>query len=93
MITKNVMSEELAGYIIPVRKDYITFIVLDQNINFISDECYFGLNTVAEIDDEYYYLGKVSPNISMAILAWQEANNREFTNEELRQVLTDNNVL
>ena len=93
MIMKNVISEEPTGYIVPVRKDYITFTVLDQEVNFISDECHFGRNTVAEIDDEYYYLGKQLPNISMAILAWQEANSRELTEQELRQVLTDNNVL
>jgi hypothetical protein len=93
MITKNVISKEPTGYIFPVRKDYITFLVLDQEINFISDQCYFGLNTVAEVNDKFYYLGSQLPNISTAIMVWQDINNKELTNEELRQVMTNGHIL
>lgn len=93
MITKNVISKSTAGYIVPVRKDYITFFVLGQEINLISDECYFGRNTVAEINNLYYYLGNEQATISAAILAWQISNNRELLDGELRQVMIDNHIL
>jgi hypothetical protein len=75
-----------------VYKDYSTFIVLGQEVNIISDETDYGRNTVAEMSDNYWYLGNEYPCVAAAILAWQEMNARELTSEELRQVLVDNQL-
>ena len=74
-------------------KDYVTFVVMGEKINLISDELDSGLNTVAEINNKYHYLGHEFPTISSAIFAWQETNGRDLTNEELRQVMIDNNLI
>ena len=74
-------------------KDYITFTIMDQKIHLISDECYFGRNTVAEINFQYYYLGGEIPNIAAAIFIWQEINKKELDTQELRQVMIVNKIL
>lgn len=76
-----------------VYKDYVTFVVLGQEINLISDELDTGRNTVAEINEKYYYLGNEYPNVSAAIFAWQDAFERELSGDELRQTLIDNKLL
>ena len=76
-----------------VYKNYVSFIVLGETINLISDETSHGLNTVAEMNDHYHYLGEEYPSIASAIFAWQEVNGRDLTNEELRQVMVDNHLI
>jgi len=76
-----------------VYKDYITFQVLGQEINLISSETEYGRNTVAEMPNQYHYLGDEVPNIAAAIFAWQEVNGRDLTEEELRQVMVDNGLI
>lgn len=76
-----------------VYNDYVTFKVLDKEVNLITDELYFGRNTVAEVDGKIHYLGNEIANVAAAIFAWQESNGRDLSNEELRQVLFDNNLL
>jgi hypothetical protein len=76
-----------------VYKNYVTFNVLGLEINLISDETEHCLNTVAEINNKYHYLGSEHPTISGAIFAWQETNGRDLTSEELHQVMVDNNLL
>lgn len=70
----------------------ITFKILDKEINLYSEELYFGLNTVAEIDNQFYYLGHDNCNIESAIFAWQEINNRHLTSEELLQTMQFNKL-
>jgi hypothetical protein len=93
MLTKSLVFEPSGGYIVPVRKDYITFIMLGQEVNLISNESVYGLSTVAEINNQYHYLGSEPDTIGSAICAWQDINNREFTAQELRQVMIDNHIL
>lgn len=69
------------------------FEVLGMEINLISDETCYGLNTVAEVNDQLHYLGSEHSSISTAIFLWQELNGRELTNEELRQTLEENQIL
>lgn len=75
-----------------IRNDCKTFVVMGQEIYLYSEELASGINTVAEINGYYHHLGNEYPTISSAIFAWQEANNRDLTNEELRQVMLDNNL-
>ena len=72
--------------------DCKTFKILEQDIDLISDLTAYGRNTVAKIDDCYYYTGDEFPGIAAAIFAWQEVNGRELTNEELKQVMVDNHL-
>lgn len=74
-------------------KSYVTFTVMGQVINLISDELDLGRNTIAEINDNYHYMGDEYPTVSTAIFAWQEVNGRDLTNEELSQVLKDNQLI
>lgn len=76
-----------------VYKDHITFTIMEKEINLISDETVYGRNTVAEIDDQYYYLNDEFPSIATAIFAWQEVNGRDLTSDELHQVMIDNHLI
>jgi hypothetical protein len=73
--------------------DYVTFLVMGQEVNLISDELDFGRNTVAEINNRIHYMGAESPSITTAIFAWQEVNGKELTDEEFKQVLLDNQLI
>lgn len=74
-------------------RDCATFKVMNKEINIYSEDLENTRNTIAEIDDIIHYLGNEPPNVASAIFAWQEVNGRDLTNEELRQVLVDNNLL
>jgi hypothetical protein len=76
-----------------VYKDYTIYDVLGQKVNLISDEMGNGQNTVAEIDDVYYYLGNETPNVLAAVLAWQEYTGKDLTEDELNQVMITNNLI
>lgn len=76
-----------------VYSGYVSFTVLGKRINIISDELQLNRNTVAEVDGKYHYLGSESPSVSAAILAWQDLNDRDLTNEEIKQVMIDNHLL
>lgn len=74
-------------------KNYLTFQIFGQQINLISSETECGINTVAEMPDQYYYLGNEKANIMSAVFAWQEVNNREMNDKEINQVLNDNGFI
>jgi hypothetical protein len=76
-----------------IRKDYITFQIMGKTINLYSEDMAHNKSTVAEIDEVLYYLGNENANISTAIFAWEETNDKRLTNEELRQTLIDNQLL
>lgn len=76
-----------------VFKDCITYTILDKEVFLVSDDIGSGLNTVAEIDNNFYYLGNETPNVLAAILAWQEFSGQDLTADEMRQVLTDNELI
>lgn len=94
MIAKSATSNSLSTrYIIPVRKDCTTFMILGQEVNLISDELSSGRNTVGELNNKFYYLGSDLPNVAAAIFTWQDVNGRELSTEELHQVLADNKLV
>lgn len=76
-----------------VFKDYITFMVKGQEINLISDEINCSYNTIAEINNVYYYLGNEFPNVLAAVLAWEELNDETLSSEELSQVMVENKLV
>lgn len=76
-----------------VFKDYILFNILGLYIYYFSDETSYGLNTVAEVNGQLYYAGAEYPSISNAIFLWQEINNKELNDEELRKVFVDNKII
>lgn len=76
-----------------VYKDYVAFTVLGEEIAIISSETAYGRSTVAEINGRYHYLDDELPGVAAAIYAWQEVNNRDLTNEELHQIMSDNKLI
>ena len=76
-----------------VYKNYTTFLVLGKEINLSSEVVERTRNTVAEVDDKYYYLGNEPSNVATAIFAWQDIIGRVLTEEEFKQVLIENNIL
>ena len=65
---------------------------MGQEINLIFGETDYGNNIVAEIGDKYYYLGDTICNLDAAIIAWRQANGRELTSDEFKQVVVDNEI-
>lgn len=75
-----------------VYKDYDTFFILGDEVNLISAHTDYGFSTVAEIKDQFYYMGELFPDITAAILAWQEINNKQLTAEQISNTISDNNL-
>ena len=75
-----------------VRRDCVTFKVLEKEVHLYSEELPQGRNTVAEIEFRLHYMGHEIPNVATAIFAWQEVIGRDLTTEEFRQVMLDNNI-
>lgn len=73
-------------------KNYISFKILDATVNLISEENDNVRNTVAEIDGKYYYLGDEFPNVTAAVIAWQEFYDSELSEDQILQVMKDNNL-
>lgn len=76
-----------------IYKSYLTFQFFGQEINLISSETDCGIATVAEMPNQYYYLGNERANIVSAIFAWQETNDRMLSDKELHQVMLDNDFI
>lgn len=76
-----------------VYKNYVTFVVIGKEINLTVENLGNTWNAVSEIEGAFHYLGNEPATIGTAIFAWQEANGRELTGEELRQVLLDNQLI
>jgi len=76
-----------------VFEDNIVYNVLGRKIILISDRINDSQNTVAEIEEIYYYLGNETANVLAAVLAWQEFSGRDLTEDELNQVMIDNNLV
>lgn len=69
-------------------KDYTSFKVLNSEVNLINQECYDYLNnkylnTIAEINDKYYFLGSQPPNLISAVIAYELHYDYKLTDEEL----------
>lgn len=76
-----------------VRRDCVSFRILDKEVHLYSEELPQGRNTVAEIGLRLHYMGHEIPSVATAIYAWQEVNGRDLTTEEFRQVMLDNNII
>jgi hypothetical protein len=75
-----------------VYRDYKAYDIIGKQVKIISEDMCYGKNTVAEMDGLYYYMGPEHPGLTAAIFCWQELNNRELNNEELKRVLEDNQL-
>ena len=73
-----------------VYKNHVTFNILDEDVHLFSEILDHGLNTVAEVGSRIHYLGKEGPTIAAAIIAWQEVNGRDLSDDELKKILFDN---
>jgi hypothetical protein len=76
-----------------VWKDCLTFKIMDKTVHLYSGETSYGLSTVADIDNHFYYLGNKAGDITSAIFAWKAVNGRTLTVEEENQILIDNNLM
>jgi hypothetical protein len=72
--------------------DVETFFIKDIPIEIISDEVNGVLNTVADIDGEYIYLGNENNFILAAVSAYESFFEEKLTKEELEKVISDNTL-
>lgn len=75
-----------------VYKDCVSFSILGTEVVLYSETLEHGINTVAEVGTTKHYLGHEQPTIAAALLAWQQVNGRELTDDEFKKVLLDNNL-
>lgn len=75
-----------------VYKNYTVYKILNVDVNLISDQTDYGIHSVAEINDKYFYLGPQSDNILAAIFAWELFSGRTISDEEFAQSLDDNEI-
>lgn len=76
-----------------VYKNYISFNILGDEINVISDLTEYGINTIIEANNQYYYLGPEPGNLESAMFVWQDLNQRDLTLDEFNQVVEANSHL
>jgi hypothetical protein len=74
-------------------RDATAFIILDIEVLLYSEEVNGNLNTVAQIDNDIYYLGDNPPNILSAVEAFEEFTNAKLSQSELNKVMIDNNLI
>lgn len=74
-------------------RDAITFNILDIEVLLYSHDINGILNTVAEIDEDIYYLGENAPNILSAVEVFENFTNSKLSKEELQQVMLENNLV
>lgn len=70
-----------------------SFVILGKEVYLSSEMIGQTRNTVAQISDQFHYLGNEPANIASAVFAWQDLNGRDLTEEEFRQVLIDNEII
>jgi hypothetical protein len=75
-----------------VHQDYTTYLILGEEVHIISDIIDGVRNTVALFQDKIHYLGNEVDNLTAAIFAWQDINERLLSQEELKRVLYDNHI-
>ena len=74
--------------------DFQTFWILDQEVNlFIEDETAYGRNTVAEHNNQFYYLGNSEPDILSAIAAFQKITGKNLSDLEFEKTLVENDII
>ncbi len=73
-------------------EDYETFVILNSKINLICNQNDYYYCTVAELNDNYCYLGDKKSNVHTAIFAWEQFHKRSLTDEEFRQTLNKYNI-
>jgi len=76
-----------------IRQDYTTYSILESKVNIISDVVGGWRNTIAEVEDNFYYLGDEPDNLTTAVIIWQKINKRILSKEEYIRVLSDNNII
>ena len=76
-----------------LHKDSVSFVVKGRLIDFFSEEMDHGLNTIAEYDGKYNYLGDIPANIATAIYVYQHFNNIILDKEDIIGVLKENGLL
>ena len=76
-----------------VWKDCLAFKIMGKTIHLYSGETSYGLSTVADMDNHFYYLGGKAADITSAIFAWEAVNGRTLTDEEKHQSLIDNYLM
>jgi hypothetical protein len=71
--------------------EFQTFSVLGQEVFiFCEEETAYGKNTVAEINNQLFYLGNIEPDITAAILAYQGVTGKYLSDSEFDLTLKQN---
>lgn len=72
-------------------RDYITFKILDDIVDVISDETDYGRSTVAMINGiDFYYVGDEPPTLETVLFAWQDLNEILLSEEQFETILKQN---
>jgi len=74
-------------------KESLKFRILEDVVYMYSEEICYGLNTVAEVNNKYYYLGAEIADIHSAIHAWQELTGKQLSAEQTRFVIINNKFM
>lgn len=68
--------------------NFITFNIFNIEVNLLSIETdWYGINTIAEIDNIYYQMGDAAVNILTAIKAYEWINECTLSKEEIKEIV------
>lgn len=72
--------------------DIKTYQIKDALIGIFASQTAYGWHTIAEVDQQYHYLGDQLSNIATAIALWEDINDTKLSQIEVEQVMIDNSL-
>jgi len=73
-----------------VHRDYFSFILDNQEVCVYADETEYGLSSVLDFGESYYYLGDQFPDLDSVILAWQDFYSKNLSEDDVIKIKQDN---
>ena len=71
-------------------KDCITFNILGDELNIFCNNTDYGRSTVAELNDQFYYLGDKPVDLTSALFAWENLLGKILSPTELEEITKNN---
>lgn len=73
-------------------QDYVTFTIIDLDVNLFQCENEYGNHITAEIDNKFFYLGDKDLNMQTAIAGWKLYFKKLLTEDEMEKFLIEYNI-
>ncbi len=76
-----------------LRNNTISYHMLGEIMELVSDQTSYGLSTVALFRGKTHYLGDEEPNVVSAIHVYESVNNMDLNEDQMAQITLDNYLI